>query len=271
MTLKLLTYNVYFDQLHQQQRFLEIIKIILTQKPDVVALQEITPNTFQMLLCHEPLLKEYHLSTDQFVWPYNVVTLSRHPIIDSRRFPFPKSQMGRHIEMIQIMFQEKPITIANLHLESIFLHYRDFRQSPESQQLKIQTKIDQFNYVFQKLPQITPDKPIFIMGDTNITPQDSDYFVVPKSQANQGKWVDAVTTFQLPEKYLLTYDYSKNSLIRGKFKSRSDRIYYRNPQNSGSDSFVPITFTIIGAEPIPGIKVCPSDHFGLLLEFEDAI
>ena len=57
-----------------------------------------------------------------------------------------------------------------------------------------------------------------------------------------------------------TYDYTKNNRIKGRFKSRLDRIYI----NAKNNKYNIASYELIGSEYIKG--KCPSDHFGIMIK-----
>ena len=57
-----------------------------------------------------------------------------------------------------------------------------------------------------------------------------------------------------------TYDYTKNNRIKGKFRSRLDRVY----TNIENHEHLIDTYELVGCEYVYG--KCPSDHFGVMVK-----
>lgn len=79
------------------------------------------------------------------------------------------------------------------------------------------------------------------------------------------KWVDVWYALR-PADPGYTYDKERNTNVRTKknLRVRLDRILLSNP-----DNIAPTSIRMVGTQPIkPGSQLYPSDHFGLLAEFE---
>ena len=68
-----------------------------------------------------------------------------------------------------------------------------------------------------------------------------------------------------------TWDRQKNDNLKypGRYAARLrfDRIYFRHPKE-GKNVLKPVSFQFIGTERIPSVERFPSDHWGLLAQFE---
>lgn len=235
--IKLLTYNIWFDDYHKELRTAHICKIIIENDPEFVALQEVTITSFNIIKKY--LSNIYSFSKYKINPNYDTIILSKHKIIDSQTIPFDNSKMGRSIHYIIAKKDDLLIKIINIHLES------DFRNN---------TKYKQLELVFE---QMKDQENVIMMGDTNIDKE----IEIPNYLKDV--WIDDGKK----EELMYTYDYQKNDNIVRKFRSRLDRIYTTNVCKIRDMKFVgdrPIIDKIYPSHD----TIYPSDHFGLLLSIE---
>ena len=233
--MKLLTYNIWFDSYYMEERMIAICQIILEKDVDFVALQEVTKKSLYFL--HYFLDGKYYFSKDKIDKEYDDIILSKHKIIEYYHKKFPITYMDREYNYIISEIDGKIIKIVNIHLESDYWH------SYKYQQLK---------YIFD---QIKDEDNVFIMGDTNIP--DTKIGNKIKLPFNmKDAWIDDGQKIEI--KY--TYDYLRNSCIKGKYRSRIDRVFMKNNWNINK-------FELIGTKEIID-KIYPSDHFGIYLEVQ---
>lgn len=260
--MKLLTYNISFDYVDFELRMKAIIDIILNTKPDVVALQEVTPHSFNILK-ESSLSSTYNFSKEMFIVTYGCLILSKHPIIENKDIKFPNTLMGRSLSYITVKHNEQNYLFADIHLESEFARLAKKHNNKSDKEKvmhiisQIPHKIDQFKFMFEHLKQYN-DHNIFIMGDTNITELENPLFKLPKD------YTDIFTSLNFPSiisnNLYYTYDYVKNNRILGKFRSRLDRIYTNAKDIDKSVE----SFELVGCEFNVNQK-CPSDHFGIMV------
>lgn len=232
--MKLLTYNIYFDPKEIEHRTKYIIKLINNNDYDIVTLQEVTPFTFHLIQTSN-LKEKYILNKSVFNEQYGCLILVKRgiKILEFNIFPYQNSLMGRCLEFVRL----SNIIIATTHLESEF---RDISRKKE--QFK-----NMFNY-FKNEYQI------IITGDMNIKEAETE-FPVPD------QYVDVFNRFTIPIELSYTYDYKRNKMIKGKFRSRLDRIYT-------SKNIAAISYEQVGIHPInDATQIYPSDHFGIAVEF----
>lgn len=233
--IRLMTYNIWMENILIGERMNIISQIIIKNNPDIICLQEITPKSFALLKIK--LGKLYYFSKEGINKNYDTLTLSKHKILGIYNFPFRNSNMGRNLRQIDVMINNKKISIFNIHLES---NYRD--NKIKNQQLKT---------TFERA--ISCPNSFFIMGDTNIIGE------VDLPKQLRDAWVDSGSD----EKLRYTYDYLNNSHIHYKYRSRLDRIYLNRDWKIKN-------IELIGnreEDKIDGIYF-PSDHFGIMIDVE---
>lgn len=114
--MKLMSWNIYFDDKTGNERYPEILSFLSSEIPDFICLQEVTP-TFLKLLSKSSQLSQYHLSKIEENKSYQNIILSLFPILSSTITPLP-GKLGRQLNMIEINYQGKKIGIGTVHLES---------------------------------------------------------------------------------------------------------------------------------------------------------
>jgi endonuclease/exonuclease/phosphatase family metal-dependent hydrolase len=155
--LKIVTWNVWFDEFEQKLRYDEILNICSTQGPDVMCFQEVT-TAFLDRLKKWGNLHLYDISDDlsgSTVGDYGVLTLVKktyQPCFSFISFP---SSMGRKLLVTKLLlpsmtqnypFEEndvQDIYIGNVHLESMEYHHIREQQLQICQQI-----LSQFPYYF---------------------------------------------------------------------------------------------------------------------------
>lgn len=256
MSLTLATFNLWFDAQDRRQRTLNLIEEIITNLPDILALQEVTIDVFNLLINSK--LKNIYYFPKPEVKPYQTITIVNKKFnIKQHVKYFLESGMSRTLEVITL----DDYIIGNFHLESVFPSKNKF--------IKTNTKIkqSQFKKIFEIMENLnahkqdykTKDYTLILMGDTNITNWESDHMSVYKTPP---KWNDLYLEFGSPLSLKYTYDYTQNDNVKFKGKSRFDRIYMTNISNYNLK-----TFSFLGKEPDEkGIYI--SDHFGIIIELD---
>lgn len=255
--IKLMTYNILFDSKYLEKRTNTIINIILSESPDIVALQEVTPSSYNIIVTNPDITKIYHINKIRFREPYGTLLLSKYPIEHASYIQMSITQMGRRLEYITVNIDDTKATIATVHWESQFPTYRD--KTEKTIKKKMAIKISQYIESFAFLNKIKNNH-IILMGDTNITEKETFIFETPDN------YIDIYNEMELDSvsgaKY--TYDYKSNKMVKGKYQSRMDRIYYRN--STKNNKWETISYSLVGRDNIESINKPPSDHFGVVIE-----
>ena len=75
--LRIMTYNIWFDQHNNRSRYAHIIKIILESNANVVCLQECTNQFLSLLTENKSITDKYkHFGVQDFKTFYGVIILS---------------------------------------------------------------------------------------------------------------------------------------------------------------------------------------------------
>lgn len=256
MTVSFSTYNIWFDKFEQVNRLNNIIKEIITHTPrlTVIALQEVTLFSYTFLLKSQ-LTKYYHIDTNvnfnEFIYD-NIFLVDKkynYEHIFNKKFGY--TRMNRSLKGIHVQKNDDSFLIFTSHLESEFK-----KNTPNIY------KLEQFKSAFSLIDsQFNKNEYslIIFMLDTNILSSEDTLFKI------QNGWQDYFIDFGSPKVLEYTYDHTKNNNIKGNYKSRLDRIYYKNINNI----FQPASFSFLGKEPIN--ELYSSDHFGLVASFEPSV
>lgn len=245
MTLKILTFNIWFSEFEMVRRMRAIGNIISDHKPNLVALQEMTQAhwrvcssdpTFEAFIWNEP-------PTDA---PYfTMIGSSCCWQSQPTRHPFEVSHMGRDLLFGAVSPPSQyPLTFATSHFES--LNNAKARRSQINETLKL---LD------------GPDDVVFC-GDTNID-EALDGEVQPPAP-----WVDAWVALR-PGVPGYTFDAKKNTMLAAADEwARSTNAMIRFDRFWARLQNYKLASVKLLDEPV-NAGVWPSDHFGLLLTLED--
>ncbi|KAL5775331.1 hypothetical protein ACOSP7_012888 [Xanthoceras sorbifolium] len=265
-SLKILSYNVWFrEDLEMHKRMKAIGDLIQLHSPDVICLQEVTPNIYD-ILCHSSWWKVYRCSVSNEMAdsrPYFCMLLSKLPVKAFSCKPFRNSVMGRELCIAEVEVQgDKPLVIATSHLES------PSPGPPTWDQMFSKERVDQAKEAINLLEK-NPN--VIFCGDMNWDDKLDGPFPFPEG------WVDAWTELR-PGESGWTYDTKSNQMLSGNrtLQKRLDRFVCSLHDLKIS------RIDMIGMEAIPGLSYCkekkvrkeikklelpvlPSDHYGLLL------
>lgn len=224
MEFSLLTWNIWFDEHQREHRTKELYKEIQQHKPDIVALQEVTPTSMDVLTS---LVKEYHIVGAPIRQSYDTLILTKFPVLNWQRYQLPETKMGRNLLLAELIISDKTYHFGTFHLESLFRSKQDE-----------QVKLSQLEYI----EVITPPNTI-LMGDTN--------FKNTTDISSKSNLQDIYELIDMPKAYEYTYCGKTNKNIRNKrLNSRLDRIYLKSKERITS-------FYLMGME------TQPSDHYGV--------
>ncbi|MCG8352947.1 MAG: endonuclease/exonuclease/phosphatase family protein [Chloroflexales bacterium] len=240
------TFNVWFGADYFNERCQAVLALLESCRPDLIALQEVTPDFLQQVL-HTPWVQaEYRISDiyGDSVDPYGVLILSRLPIREWQFFALP-SVMGRHLVTARALLNATVTTFASVHLEST--------------SYAAPTRAKQLARIF---PLLATEQHVILSGDFNFC-----------SSWEENRRLDPTYQDVWPLLHQtapgFTEDTDRNTmrlLVTGKRKQvRFDRLLLRS-QPAGWRAE---TIRLIGTEPISSTmpNIFPSDHFGLLGTF----
>ncbi|KAB1219700.1 Tyrosyl-DNA phosphodiesterase 2 [Morella rubra] len=264
-TLKILSYNVWFQDVEIDERMGAFGDLIQFYSPDVICFQEVTPYIYETFR-QSSWWKAYNCSVSEemaVMRPYFCMQLSKLPVKSFNRKPFSKSKMLRELCMAEIEVGGKPLVVATSHLES------PCPAPPKWDQMHSEERVAQAKEALNLLKKF----PNVIFGGDMNWDDDLDG-QLPLS----GGWVDAWAELRHRENGW-TYDTSSNPMLSANrpLQKRLDRFV------CNLHDFELNAINMIGTEAIPGVSYCkekrmgrrvqrlmlpvlPSDHYGLLLK-----
>ena len=159
--IKLLSYNVYFDDESGKTRYPEIIKFIKQGDYNLIALQECTP-MFVSLLNRDTKLRYFTRTQGSMSGGYTNIILTSLKVIHAGNIKLP-TNMGRSAPFIKLA--KSNLMIVNVHLES-GLYNSDMRKQ-------------QLNTIFDATKEQIK---LMIIGDTNFADGDSEEHLLNQFQ-----------------------------------------------------------------------------------------
>ncbi|KAL4563035.1 hypothetical protein LXL04_027066 [Taraxacum kok-saghyz] len=262
-TLKILSYNVWFaEEIELRIRMRAIGDIIQLHTPDVICLQEVTPDIYAIFQ-RSNWWKSYKcsLSFEKSVTrPYFCMQLTKLPVKSFTSKQFTYSAMGRELCITNLSLQKNtPLLIATTHLES------PCPGPPKWDQMYSKERVQQAN---ESVDFLKSNPNVVFCGDMNWDDKLDGEFPLPDG------WIDVWTELN-PGNVGWTYDTKSNLMLTGnrKLQKRLDRVLVC------LRDFEVGRVEMVGTEPIPEVMylkkkkggkefevpVLPSDHFGLLL------
>lgn len=249
------SYNIWFDETLSLERTIGLIELLNHTKPDVICLQEVKPNIYQLLIT---LLNDYRYHFPKKInRAYGCVTFSKYPISKCLEYDYKNTLMGRSLIVTKIDYpyhtlsddgvsvDKVDIVIANSHFESLFkkicINEGKIEQYMEARELLEKLYLSYNN--------------VILCADTNVMSHEEQKF---DEQFIDNKWIDSWTVKGSNlNKY--TYDTETNihlnmRLSKFKLKSRIDRIVFKC-----DNCFIEEFNTLKGMDGI----IEPSDHFGV--------
>lgn len=255
--LTVVSYNIWFDETLRLERTVSLIQTIHNLNPDVICLQEVIPEIYDILIT---LLSDYRFHFPKKInKDYGCVTFSKYPITKCLDFEYKNSKMGRSLVITKIEYpyhktsdegisiEKLDIVIANSHFESLFKRLNEN-----------ETKMDQYLIAKNMLETLhNTYKNVILCSDTNVMSHEEE-----KLNTIFDTWHDA---WILKGSNLNDYTYDSETNIYLKIKltkfvcrSRIDRIIFKG-ENCAIEEF----------NTIKASKDCiePSDHYGVYGKF----
>ncbi|CAI5708816.1 unnamed protein product [Peronospora destructor] len=122
MKLRMLTFNLFFDEVARFVRMKAVGRLVETTRPAVIGFQEVTRETLKMLKAQN-WAKYYDCSVDTappFQETYFVVLFSALPVKSLETHPFANTSMGRELVFMHIEpIPGKTLIVGTSHLESL--------------------------------------------------------------------------------------------------------------------------------------------------------
>ncbi|MGB5112945.1 MAG: endonuclease/exonuclease/phosphatase family protein [Mycobacterium sp.] len=236
--LSLATYNVWFSEKHNEQRYRAIADLLSRDAPDIMTFQEVTHTSLTVFL-DQPWVRESYRSAAMVGGSrgnYGMLLLSRLPVdrVTYTRLP---TRLSRGYLTTQLTLNGEPLTVVSVHLES----------GKASAPLRAR----QLGRIFDA--QRGTDN-VAIMGDFNM--RDSEAGII------RADYRDVWTELR-PDEPGYTEDTTIN-LMRYDMKNKHRHVRFDRVLIKG-DTWKPESIELIGREPLSSAlpRVFPSDHFGL--------
>ena len=235
---RVLTWNVWFADHRFDQRCSALLAELGRRRPDVVALQEVTPRLLEAVLA-EPWVRAAYRVSERAVGRYQVILLSRLPIRRMAEVGLP-TEMGRRLLIAELACG---LTVATVHLEST------------SEEMR--ARATQLAIIQPALAAHYEDA--LLVGDMNFTPD-----APLENAALDPTFVDVWPSLRLDEPGY-TVDSEVNTMrlraMRTTSRKRIDRMFLR------SQRWQARSIELVGTHAIDGADTFISDHFGLEATF----
>lgn len=248
--LKIIQYNILFESCPHitiDQRLGNVCKYLLRKNADVICLQEVLRNKYDMM--KQNLSKTYPFTYPDscFSHRYDTMIMSKYPFEYTWTKYFENTEMGRNMKGVTIKFNENPLHIVTSHFESVF-------------QSEVANKIEQYDNCSKMLEQF--EIPVILCADTNVCDSSEKKFNEFFSRGWIDTWIETGSDPQTE----ITYDGKENNIILEKYKHIPDRTIYRSRLDRvihRSHDLKCTDLSIIGNEPDEIL----SDHYGVMVTF----
>ncbi|GKC98116.1 endonuclease/exonuclease/phosphatase family protein, partial [Tanacetum coccineum] len=235
-TLKILSYNVWFADIEPRIRMRAIGDIIQLHSPDVICLQEVTPDIYAIFQ-RTNWWKSYKcsLSSDKAMTRgYFCMQLSKLPVKSFGCKQFSYSAMARELCIAEVSTHgDTPLVVATSHLES------PCPGPPKWDQMYSKERVKQANEAVDFLKK-NPNA--IFCGDMNWDDKLDGEFPLPDG------WIDAWTELK-PKEIGWTYDTKANPMLSAnrKLQKRLDRFLI------SLRDFKAESIKMVGTERIPEV------------------
>ncbi|KAJ3102025.1 hypothetical protein HDU96_009786 [Phlyctochytrium bullatum] len=271
-TLKLATFNVWFDGIAQTDRAHLLLSLLQSEHPDVVCLQEVT-NHFLDVLRVDPWWTKHYVLTDKAFkeignW-YGIITLVRKDtleIVSDEAVRFPRTKMGRCLHVLELRGRPRGPGVEGLPTFRL-------AQSHFESMNNIDVRLEQLKVAAARVGPPPPSYEDTATGPTHVAGfilGDTNCYNASESQRLEDVGFRDVWTCLHPDDpghtYGLTFGVRKDHL------SRIDRIGWNG------DGFRALEVRRIGMEGVEvdrfgkklpeGAVLHASDHVGLVATFE---
>lgn len=235
------TFNIWFNELHREQRYHAIAELLFREAPDVMVFQEVTRSALEVFLAQPWIRESYRRAAVIGDGNYGMLMLSRLPV---RRCTYTRlpSRLSRGYLAGEFTVNGLDLTIVSVHLES----------GKKASQLRAR----QMSRLWRAFGD---DGDVVILGDFNMRDDES--------RAMDPRYRD-VWPHLRPDDPGFTEDTSINHMrydMKDKHRQvRFDRVLLKGSAWRAAD------IGLLGREPIaPSLpRIFPSDHFGVLCRLE---
>jgi endonuclease/exonuclease/phosphatase family metal-dependent hydrolase len=121
---KVMTYNVLKKSYYMQERIKKLLELVEEEKPEIICLQEVTPNILKLLISSSFIQKFYILNDvyGEYIDDYGVITMVRTDLNNCIvRFTFHamQSRMNRYLIESKFRTEKGILSLLNGHFESL--------------------------------------------------------------------------------------------------------------------------------------------------------
>jgi endonuclease/exonuclease/phosphatase family metal-dependent hydrolase len=244
--MKFLTWNLWFGDFERDRRLGTALEIVRRERADIVAFQEVVPDTLEHMWATPWIRDDYHLTDyggETFGLHYGTVLMSRLPIEALHVVVLP-SEMGRRLIAVDLVLEDSRLRVGGVHLDS------GASTTIRTRQLR------------EILTFLSDADAAVLMGDMNFDDGDPEHEQLPAGVLDLWRHLH-------PTERGATRDTDANLMAALHSKTpktrRIDRIFLM----AGTTRWKPRSIRVIGTDPIgddPGLF--PSDHFGLVADLE---
>ena len=253
--ISLLAWNIYFPSVKMRERMEALGQIVQELEPDILALQEVTPENLA-LLRNQPWFSRYHMIPPDISneVDHSVVILSVYTVDKWFPHPFKKAPYTNR----KIITAELKNAVSSPKFVIAVTHLVHARYNTLQRELQLK----------ETLQVLSPYDNVCVMGDMNVKSGRAEVdgiVVLPSS------WIDA--WLSLPENTDgngCTCGQSKNPFVALKRSGiareapwRCDRVFCK------LSDFKVKEMRIVGEE-LTKSKIVPSDHYGLFTVIEQS-
>ena len=239
-SIRIVTWNTWFGEHKFDQRRDALLAELARRRPDVIALQEVTPPLLASLLDQSWIRAAYQVSAIELGQRYDVAVLSQLPIRSFAALELPTT-MGRKLLVAELACG---LVVATVHLESM-------KQSGAARAAQLA--------VIQ--PYLAKFGDTAFVGDMNFKPDDE-----VETAALDHDFVDAWPALH-PTEPGYTADSERNAM-RYELKPTPSRKRIDRAFVHGT-TWRPVAIELVGTAPIDRDGTFVSDHFGLELALTD--
>ncbi|CAH1797223.1 unnamed protein product [Owenia fusiformis] len=257
--IRLMSWNIDgLDEKNLETRTDAVIDTILRESPDIVFLQEVIDQTQTQIRerCSNYAMVSAYDPNAGMVDQYFVCIMMKKSTVKCKKgnidlIEFPNSVMSRNLLKVKAKVKGVEFTLMTSHLEST----KDYRNA----------RVAQLQMAFKEMREAPDDDTVVFGGDLNL--RDKEVPDIPDGIVDL--WVN---TGSRPEaKY--TWDMTRNinlpQMQRFKPRLRFDRLYMRPAKQKRAVK--PVYFELIGLEKIHKCGRFPSDHWGLMVHFDNLV
>jgi len=231
------TFNIWFNELHREQRYRAIADVLARERPDVMAFQEVTDAALEVFLAQDWIREHYVSAAVVGDGNYGMLLLSRLPIRRSTYTRLP-TRLDRGYLTAEFTVNGRNLRLASVHLES-----GKAARALRARQLRCLSRA------------FGNDTDTVLLGDFNLRDTEND--------ALDPRFQDVWPTLR-PGEPGFTEDTSIN-LMRYDMKDKHRHVRFDRVLVN-AQGWRPDDIRLLGREPIaPSLpRIFPSDHFGVL-------